>query len=139
MDTSLKQNDLDAIATEIAQCFPEIYGSYLFGSAAAGELRADSDLDVALLCQVSPTPEAVLRFKAFVSQMFRRDVDVIDLYRADSVTAAQIVTSGVAISSIDSLKMAEFETMALSRYALLNEERSEILKDIQLTGVIYGR
>lgn len=139
MDTSLSQLDLNTISAEISLCFPTQYGSYLFGSAAAAELRLESDLDIALLCPEEPSSESILNFKSFISQKFRRDVDVVDLYRADSVTAAQIVSAGISLTNNNPLKMAEFETMALSRYALLNEERNEILNDIQLTGTIYER
>ena len=131
--------DMTLLAQEIFKIFPNVYGAYLFGSAASGELRPESDLDIALLQIGALLPEDVLCLKATVSQKFRRDTDIIDLYRADSVTAAQVVTTGIEILSAKRLKMAEFETMALSRYALLNEERAEILKDIQATGNIYGR
>jgi hypothetical protein len=83
--------------------------------------------------------DAVLALKSYISQTFRRDSDIVDLLRADTVTAAQVVVTGVEILSIEPRKLAEFETMVLSRYALLNEERAEILLDIEKKGTIYGR
>ena len=131
--------DLNLLAGEITARFPGIYGAYLFGSAASGQMRPESDLDIAILRPSPLSPDEVLGFKSFLSQKLRRDSDILDLYRTDSVTAAQVVTTGIEILSLNPLKMAEFETMALSRYALLNEERSEILKEIESTGTIYGR
>ena len=140
MDSSININFLtNLLAEEISKRFPGAYGAYLFGSAASGQLRPESDLDVAIL-RVNPlSPDEVLELKSFISQKFRRDSDILDLYRVDSVTAAQVVTTGFEILSLNPFKMAEFETMALSRYALLNEERREILKDIEATGTVYGR
>jgi len=140
MDSSININFLpNLLAEEISLRFPGAYGAYLFGSAASGQLRPESDLDVAIL-RVNPlSPDEVLELKSFISQKFRRDSDILDLYRVDSVTAAQVVTTGFEILILNPFKMAEFETMALSRYALLNEERREILKDIEATGTVYGR
>lgn len=113
-------------------------GAYLFGSAAVSEMRTDSDLDVAVLQDSALNPAQVLKLKEFASMELRRDIDVVDLIRADTVTAAQVVSTGIAILSCVPLKMAEFETRAYSSYALLNEERAEILKDIETTGTIHG-
>jgi len=135
-DSSINKS---VLTEELAKKFPGAYGAYLFGSGASDQLRPDSDLDIAIL-RIDPLlPDEVLGLKSFLSKTFRRDSDIVDLYRADSVTAAQVVTTGIEILSLSAIKMAEFETMALSRYALLNEERREILKDIQDTGTIYGR
>ena len=139
MTKQIRAMDITLLAREILQRFPKIHGAYLFGSAATGELRADSDLDIALLQLDAIPPSDVISLKGFLSERFRRDSDIVDLYRSDSVTAAQVVTTGIEILNSSPRKVAEFETMALSRYALLNEERSEILKDIETTGTIYGR
>ena len=139
MANQSKLLDLPLLANEILRRFPEINCAYLFGSAAADELRDDSDLDIALLQFNALVPSDVISLKGYLSERFRRDSDIVDLFRADSVTAAQVVTTGIEILNLSPRQVADFETMALSRYALLNEERSEILKDIEMTGTIYGR
>lgn len=127
------------ISDELNRCFPDLDGAYLFGSGASNELRNDSDLDFAILQPAPLDANFVIEFKAFVSQSLRRDCDVVDLRAADTVTAAQVVVNGRTLTESNPLVVANFETMALSRYALLNEERSEILNDIQTTGTIHGR
>ena len=139
MTNALENIEIEKLSAEIRRLFPDSHGAYLFGSAYTGNMRPDSDIDLAILQLPELMPDEVLALKSFVSRSFRRDTDVVDLYRADSVTAAQVVTTGLVILNVAPLKLAEFETMALSRYALLNEERAEILKDIQSTGTIYGR
>ena len=78
-------------------------------------------------------------FKEAVSRKLRRDTDVVDLMRADTVTIAEVVSTGQAIIARDLDRIAFFETLAYSKYALLNEERREILEDIAESGVIHGR
>ncbi len=138
MSTSEKNFDLMLLGSEVRRLFPSMYGAYLFGSATTEHMRTDSDLDIAILDLEPLSPTAVLTLKGILSEKFRRDSDIVDLYRADSVTAAQIVTTGIEICSVTPLKMAEFETMAMSRYAILNEDRAEILEEINRTGRIYG-
>ena len=138
MSKSEKNFDLKLLGAEVCRLFPSMYGAYLFGSATTEYMRTDSDLDIAILDLEPLSPTAVLSLKGILSEKFRRDSDIVDLYRADSVTAAQIVTTGIEISIITPLKMAEFETMAMSRYAILNEDRAEILEEINRTGRIYG-
>ena len=58
--------------------------------------------------------------------------------RADTVTKAQVVTSGELIYALDAVEIAAFETVVLAQYALLNEERAGILADIALKGTIHG-
>ena len=131
--------DLKLLSQEIQKEFPNALGAYLFGSAASQSMREESDIDIAILQTDELLPKQVLELKSFVSQTFRRDCDIVDLIRADTVTAAQIVTTSIEILAVSPINMAEFETMALSRYALLNEERAQILRDIEQTGSIYGR
>ncbi len=137
--SSMPQEDRKQLASAVVNLFPAALGAYVFGSFATGETRADSDLDVAILQLDAMSVDAVLALKSYISQTFRRDSDIVDLLRADTVIAAQVVVTGVEILSIEPRKLAEFETMALSRYALLNEERAEILHDIEKKGTIYGR
>jgi uncharacterized protein len=131
--------NLELLGQEIQRLFPQAIGAYLFGSAASHSLRDESDLDIAILQPDELIPLVALELKSYISQTYKRDCDIVDLVRADTVTAAQIVTTSLEIFTLSPVEMAEFETMALSRYALLNEERSEILRDIEQTGKIYGR
>jgi hypothetical protein len=54
------------------------------------------------------------------------------------VTKAQVISSGELLFAVNSAEMAQFETVVLSQYALLNEERAGILADIATKGSIHG-
>lgn len=81
-------------------------------------------------------PETPFELKTDLAAFLKRDIDLVDLRRADTVTKAQVVATGDLLFSSDA--RAVFETVALSSYAILNEERREILEDIQRRGTIYG-
>lgn len=119
--------------------FPDVLGFYLFGSQASGSARPDSDIDVAILVDKPVEAEAAFELKTDLSSKFKKDVDLVDLLRCDSVTAAQVAATGILVWAADPYRCAVFETTAFSTYALLNEERRDILADIQREGRIYGR
>lgn len=101
---------------------------YLFGSAAAGRLRANSDIDIAFLA--TPRPEALQVFEAAqaVATRLRRDVDLVDLAGASTVMQVQVLGGGRRIHVADEFRADLFETHALSDYARLQEERAEVLR-----------
>src|SRR4051812_30613897 len=105
--------------------WPHVLAVYLFGSAATHEMRADSDIDLAILTAEKLEPETILTLKGQLGTLFKRDVDIVDLMRADVVTRAQVVAGGDLLACQDARYTALFETTALSQYALLNEERRE--------------
>ena len=112
---------------------------YRFGSSVAGVLRADSDLDYALL---APRPlEAVERFELQedVARALHRSVDLVDLRRASAVLRMQVVGSGVAVAVGDAIEKERFEILTYASYARLNEERRAILEQIAEERTVYGR
>ena len=112
---------------------------YLFGSLVGDQSLASSDLDLAVLMQNMPEASDAYNAKTALSYQFKRDVDLVDLWRADTITKAQVVSSGELIYARDAADVAAFETVVLSQYALLNEERAGILADIASKGTIHGR
>lgn len=113
---------------------------YLFGSWGTPFQRADSDMDLALLA-ASPLD---LELRMCIERELRQhmalpeSIDIVDLRQADTVFAAHAVAEGRCILIIDLDSMERFEMLALSRYAKLNEERSDILADIRARGTVYG-
>ncbi len=111
---------------------------YLFGSAATGHIRYDSDIDVAFLSD----ERSLDHYERFMlaqqlAERLQRDVDLIDLKQASTVFQAQIVHSGKVIYCANEQKRAEYEWRVLKMYAKLNEERAEILRNIVESGSVY--
>ena len=103
---------------------------YLLGSGARGSLRADSDLDFALLpsrgCVISPADRLLLA--ADLEGLAGRPVDLGVLSTANLVYAKEAVAQGVLIFERDPLARARFAMLALSMYAALQESRREVLQ-----------
>ena len=74
-----------------------------------------------------------------IANVFNRDCDLIDLKKTSTVLKAQIIGNGKKIFCNDEIKRAYFEMRSLKEYALLNEERAEILKYIESSGSVYGK
>ena len=117
---------------------PGVVGIYLFGSAAAGEMRADSDIDLAVLLD-TPVPAAQLWSLAQkLAVSVGHDVDLIDLQSASTVMRAQVISKGKRLYCANELLCSNFEDRVYADYARLNEERRYILDDIRERGRIYG-
>ena len=117
---------------------PDVVAIYLFGSAAAGELRADSDIDLAVL-PAAPMPAAQLWSLAQeLAVSAGRDVDLINLQSASTVMRAQVISTGKRLYCANELLCGEFEDRVYADYARLNEGRRYILDDIRERGRIYG-
>ncbi|KJE27126.1 nucleotidyltransferase domain protein [Geobacillus kaustophilus] len=114
------------------------FAIYLFGSAAFGALRPDSDIDIAFVSDGKPhDPYELFRLAGELAGKLGRDVDLVDLRQANTVFQAQVVSSGKVIDCGDERKRAEFEMRTLKMYAKLNEERAPVLKRIAESGSVY--
>lgn len=111
----------------------------LFGSSVKGYFREDSDIDVAFIsAKEVKSYDLYLLAQALVLEV-GREVDLIDFTQASTVFKTQILGLGQVIYSNDPKKLAEFQIRTLKEYALLNEERAEILGNISSRGSVYGR
>ncbi len=117
---------------------PDVVAIYLFGSAAAGELRADSDIDLAVLPNASLPVARRWSLAQALAVSAGRDVDLVDLRSASTVMRAQVVSTGKRLYCANKSLCSEFEDRVYSDYARLNEERQHILDDIRERGRIYG-
>lgn len=133
----LKQFDIKKINEILAKCASP-YLTYIFGSASNGTFREDSDIDIAFLCDRECTDYEVFMIAEELAAVLGRDVDLINLLKASTVFKARIVGTGEVIYCSDDVKRMYFEMYALKDYALLNEERADILEAVRKRGNIYG-
>ncbi|MGE5604057.1 MAG: type VII toxin-antitoxin system MntA family adenylyltransferase antitoxin [Bacteroidota bacterium] len=110
----------------------------LFGSAARGRLRPDSDIDIAFLSDRILNEEDLFFYAVELAEILGRDVDLIDLNKASTVFKAQIVGKGKVIHSSDDLRRMAFAMSAFKEYAVLNEERQYVLDQFKERGLNYA-
>ena len=100
---------------------------YLFGSLATGSARADSDLDLAFLPSGPVDPLACFNAAQEIAELFGREVDLVDLTKASTVLAKEVLRTGWLLEETDRNARQEFEMRTLADYARLNEERQPVL------------
>ena len=104
---------------------------YIFGSISKDKVRKDSDIDIAIL-----TDRQIDEYKLFIlsqklADVLKREVDLVDLNKASTVLKVQIIKTGKLIYNSNNLRKMYFQMRAMRDYALLNEERVEIINKIK--------
>lgn len=131
----------DIIIQAVLKRHPDTQAIYIFGSYGANDERADSDVDIALLLTpVKAKTEgslamSELRFE--LEAFLKKTVDLINIRLVSTVFQKEIIFAGRRIYTGDKHAAEEFETLTLSFYQKLNEERREILDEFYRTGRAY--
>lgn len=107
----------------------KIDAAYLLGSANDGNLRPDSDVDIALLPArgVTFSGRERLDLAADLAALLGRTVDLGVLHTGNLVYAKEAVSRGRIIFERDRAKSSRFAALVLSMYADLQETRREVL------------
>lgn len=142
LHTVLRSKDkmtLENIIVKILnQKIKDIISIYLFGSFQKGQMRKDSDIDIAILLDGALDNITRWEISCILTDKLDKDVDLINLRDASTVMKAQIVTRGKCIYESDKKKRDLFEMYSLSDYARLNEERKEIIEQVKKEGRVYA-
>lgn len=125
----------------ILAAFPACQAVYLFGTAGTSDERSDSDIDVALLLPPGLAKQTVSLVLGPLHQqlnnMFRNQVDLINLRLVSTVLQKEIVFAERRIYCADQYHVEEFEMLVLSYYQQLNYERRAILESFKEDGRAY--
>lgn len=100
---------------------------YLFGSFGTERQHPGSDVDFAVLPSGPLDPVQLFQIAGNLSTELNRDADLVDLSRATTVMAKEVLRTGERIDVRDLHAAREFEMRTLSDYARLNEERQPVL------------
>ena len=95
---------------------PDVRLAYLFGSAARGEERASSDLDIAVLFATLPDPRDLERLIAELQGTGRLRVDLVVLNTAPPLLAHEVIARGRLLVCGDQDERVRFEVRAIARY-----------------------
>lgn len=107
----------------------KIAAAYFLGSGAEERMRADSDVDIALLPVQGKhfTAPERLHLAADLTNLTGRPVDLGILQTGNLVYAKEAVTRGRVIFDRDHAVTTRFAALVLSMYADLQENRREVL------------
>lgn len=122
----------------LRQSYPDLIAIYVFGSFERGAMRPESDIDLAIL--TTQTLGACDRWHLAqrLANIINREVDLVDLKKASTVMRMQVISTGRCLYESDPSERDRFEDYVYSSYARLNEERREIIHDIEIRGTVYG-
>ena len=81
----------DQLVRDLRALLPDARAAWLFGSAASGRLRPDSDIDVAV--RVADPLDAWARYEliADLGSRWKRDVDLLDFRRLSPLMQVQVL------------------------------------------------
>lgn len=99
----------------------------LFGSAAKGALRSDSDIDIAYISEVKHSAYERFIVAQELADILKREVDLVDFLMASPVFKVQILTNGILLADNNEIQRQNEFIRALKEYAMLNEERKSIV------------
>ncbi len=100
---------------------------YLFGSHGTAREHSGSDIDLAILPTSPLDPLVCFATANELTNRLGVAVDLIDLSRANTVLAKEVIRTGTPLAVADPLACQTFEMRTLADYARLNEERAPIL------------
>lgn len=122
------------IVDELLRVFPRLELAYLLGSYETPYEKPTSDIDLAIWLE-NPLDEVVrFKFQEQLSLVFKRDVDLIDLYTASTVMRFEVVSKGRLLFKKDEDTRIRFEGLAISMYLRFEIERADIIKDFIARG-----
>jgi uncharacterized protein len=86
--------EIVAQAKETLCTEPGLRLAILYGSAATGKMRTDSDVDIALLFARPLGAERKMELKSRLESELQRDVDLIDLFSLSGTILKQVLHKG---------------------------------------------
>lgn len=89
---------------------------WVFGSEAAGNARADSDVDLGGLFQRTPTSSELLDARLHLGAQVGREVDLVDLDRASPILVIQVLRHGRLLSDRNPAHRIRLMAAAPGRY-----------------------
>lgn len=130
--------DLAPALDILRRALPELAAVYLFGSAADGSERADSDIDLAVYSGRRVDRLQLIELQEQVAQTLGRDVDLVDLASAPTILQVQAIGEGKLIAAPDADAAAFFEVRVMRDYQDLKARRADLEADAVCRGRVYA-
>jgi predicted nucleotidyltransferase len=117
---------------------PGLAATYLFGSAADGLERADSDIDLAVYAGRAIDRRKLLDVQEMLAKLLLREVDLVDLATASTILQVQAIGEGRVVDAPDADRAAFFEVRVMRDYQVLKARRAELEADAVRRGRVYA-
>lgn len=129
MNRNVLSTSDESTIVDIVRHDEKVQAVYLLGSAARGAMRADSDVDIALLLahRRAETTERLSPLRTELSIRLRREVDLGVVSSDNLVYARQAILTGRRLFTRSVNLVETREATLLGLYARFNEDRREVL------------
>ena len=108
----------------------------LYGSAAGGRLRTDSDIDLAIAADTELSTAALTRHYLKADSLLKRSIDLRDLRRAKGLYLKEILTRGRILINDDpqflvnkAIEMMDYQTDIAPQVNAIREKQLERMLD----------
>lgn len=112
----------------VADALPDAWAIYAFGSVVRGDDTPKSDLDLAVLLPPGSAVPDKLGLIAEVAGAIRRDVDIVDLRRANLDLVHALLNEGHQLLVRREEETLVWEAERMTDYALFNPRRAGIVE-----------
>lgn len=134
----MRDLNFDPVIAMLRERIPGLAGIWLFGSAANGMERPDSDLDLGVVATEGHIPRPLLlETRLALEALLNRDVDLVDLAKAPASLAREACWLGRRLAAFDTLYADSFEIRAAREYEDLKLRRAGIEADIRERGKVF--
>jgi predicted nucleotidyltransferase len=100
-------SEIEAKAKEVLRAVPGLRLAILHGSVATGKMRADSDVDIALLFDQPMNADQKMMLISHLESELRRAVDLVDLFALSGTILKQVLRKGRVLIQTKSGARAE--------------------------------
>jgi len=116
---------------------PRMVALYVFGSAANGDRRGESDVDLAILNPEPIDPLQLYRDARSLEAAINVDVDLVDLVTASTVLKKEVIAGGRLLYFSNHDAALDFEARVLSEYGRYVESIGPLLDAVRDSGQAY--
>jgi uncharacterized protein len=141
MTTPLTSPTSQQITAAIQSVLPDAAAAWLYGSAASGSMKAESDIDIAVLLppkDARKTSWSLRQEAQSLGELWHRKVDLVNFSAVSCILQKEILSAGKHLFSNDEFAVGNAELLALSQYRNFNERNAEEFARIARTGKVFA-
>lgn len=125
----MENRSLDSIIKKNLEQFPDVSLGILYGSAAKGKTRMDSDVDLAIAGEKSLPKDSLINIIEILATKLNRPIDLVDLKETNGTLLHQIISKGKLIYCTDRILYAELIKKMLYNQVDMMPYHDRILKE----------